>query len=175
MRKVLGFGSLDTNVTVQEGSKTTPVLPTGKQGWICKGNRSQEIRTSLSSGVSYIWHISLCHSSQSCLGSILMFLVMPLKKKKSPHRIAVEPRDWWVLISLAIKVLKPTSDVLGSVIFPKTAWPASQGEVYCTLESLPAAPAALPPEHKHPQASTELLLPGDTMYKPHQITPNLQK
>lgn len=98
-----------------------------------------------------------------------------LKKKKSPHRIAVEPRDWWVLISLAIKVLKPTSDVLGSVIFPKTAWPASQGEVYCTLESLPAAPAALPPEHKHPQASTELLLPGDTLYKPHQITPNLQK
>lgn len=116
-RKATGFGSLDTNATTQEGpinnlsslNRQTRLdlqrkQKSGDKNLLCL----QEYQTS---GTRHC--LTLPHRSVM-LRKYFNVPCNALKNKKSPHRIAVKPRDCWVLISLAIKVLKSTSDVLGS-------------------------------------------------------------
>lgn len=90
----------------RKGLTTTSVLSTGKQGWICRGSWNQKVRTFsvfcfLTSGTCQ--HLPLPHRSVM----LRKYFNAPCNalKKKSPHSIAVKPRDCLVLISLAIKVL----------------------------------------------------------------------
>lgn len=98
MWKATGFGSLDTNAATQEGPNNN-LISLNRQTRLDLQRKQKSGDKNLLCLKEYqtsgTCHWSLCHTGQSCLGSILMFLVMPLRINKSPHRIAVKPRDCW--------------------------------------------------------------------------------